>query len=227
MNNGKLSTDIRLLVIDASDLGRACITAVLESQPGFEVRSSPDLKHYEHDLVPDLVVFQADMPAGASHMRSELGLAARRWPAIPTLVIGNYTSDRQMLDTIEAGAQGLLTSKVSVACMRSAIMLLVNDIAVYPRELTGYFHSDPASPAAAPEAADAGIAADQLKSLTQRQQDVLKLLALGSSNREIAQRLHISESTVKVHLRAIMSQNGASNRTQIVAHFLNGIFRED
>src|SRR3546814_3753593 len=55
--------------------------------------------------------------------------------------------------------------------------------------------------------------------LTPRQQDVLLLLARGLSNKAIASQLEISESTVKVHIRAIMERTGMMNRTQIVAHF--------
>ncbi len=67
---------------------------------------------------------------------------------------------------------------------------------------------------------DADFNHARFNGLTVRQRDVLRLLSVGLSNKAIAKELLISESTVKVHIRAIMEQTGVHNRTQIITHFM-------
>jgi DNA-binding NarL/FixJ family response regulator len=150
----------------------------------------------------------------------QLALAAMRWPQAATLVVSDHIVGADIAAAIRAGTHGLLTSEASVECIRSAILLLVNEIGVYPVALADLLRPATSDVSPAPTAPSLPLESGRLTTLTKRQGEVVQLLALGFSNRAIAERLEISESTVKVHIRAIMAQNGASNRTQIVAHFL-------
>ena len=120
-----------------------------------------------------------------------------------------------------AGAPGVLLSSTGIVTMNGVLSLFKEGITVYPAAIPAALHLRP------PDKTDGlteriALAVDRFKLLTKRQRDVLRLLAQGASNKDIAHRLNISESTVKVHVRAIMTANGASNRTQIVAHLLKG-----
>ena len=217
---GGAADAILVLVVDASDFDRACTVAGLRTAPELRVEACASVTESERIGPPDIILFQAAGSRFAtSALSHQLKLAARRWPRAPTLVVADHANVTDMLKTIQAGTQGLLPSSVSVDCIRSAIQLLVNKIAIQPMQLTAFLVREQRLEAIQAKPLTA-FAMDRLASLTKRQRDVLKLLAQGLSNKGIAQQLRISESTVKVHIRAIMAQNGASNRTQIVAHFL-------
>jgi DNA-binding NarL/FixJ family response regulator len=216
---------ILVLVIDPSEFGRACTVAGLEAAPGLDVHSCETVACCPITVAPHLVLFQT-VSAGVT-LNHEITLAAQRWPATRLLVVADHVEDHEMIATIRAGAQGLLASSASLACLHSAILLLANDIGVYPTSLAAHLHKRAPPPGPAPDQQAAGYRSTGcLTMLTKRQQDVLYLLAAGASNKAIARRLRISESTVKVHLRNISSRNGATNRTQIVAYFLKDADRK-
>lgn len=222
MTDADSTPPIRIAVIDPSDLGRACVAAVLENEAGFSVQSSVDVRGYNHDVSPDILLFQtAEASLAASEILSELKVAAGRWPNTPALVVADCSSEHQMMEAIVAGAHGLLPSTATIPIIKSAILLIATGIGIFPPELFARLRDDPVQQRSSSDHRDStSFSLGELKSLTQRQQDVLHLLALGESNKRIAEQLRISESTVKVHLRAIMTQNGATNRTQIVAQYL-------
>lgn len=224
VTTGALPAPITVLVVDPSDFSRACTVAGLGSGSDFTIESCAAIAQCERDVAADLILFQVTAGViGSGELANQLASAARRWPRSASLVVAAQIDIDEMLQAIRSGAQGLLTSTASVECMRSAILLLVNGIAVFPLALSDYLRRAPQQAAGPTPEPGSSFEAGRLSTLTKRQQDVLQLLALGFSNKAIAQRLAISESTVKVHIRAIMAQNGATNRTQLVAHFLKSI----
>ncbi len=215
---------INVLIVDESDFSRACMVAGLKSSPELMIESCVDVAGYEAGSLPNLVLFQISGPAiDMPKLARQLALAAMRWPQAAALVVSDHVGAAEIAAAIRAGAQGLLTSDASVECIRSAILLLVNEIGVYPIALADLLRPETSAVPPAPSAPTFPVESGRLTTLTKRQREVVQLLALGFSNRAIAERLKISESTVKVHIRAIMAQNGASNRTQVVAHFLKSI----
>lgn len=218
----------QLLIIDASPLRRACMAVALEAEK-LNVVSRPELDGDVADLLarpPDAILLQSgDSTGEAAALPAQVERAAHLWPMAPTLVIADHGDDELMLAALGAGAQAVLPSTISVARIHHALSLLRAGMAVYPAALAQLARRR--SQAAGLPADEhlrerVRLAVDQLTPLTRRQRDVLRLLALGASNKDIASSLQISESTVKVHVRAIMALKGASNRTQIVAHLLKG-----
>jgi DNA-binding NarL/FixJ family response regulator len=200
------------------------MVAGLESSSELTIESCAGVREYEAVTAPDLVLFQVSGPATEfTVLAAQVTLASICWPDAAALIVSDHVGSSEILAAIRAGAQGLLTSNASVDCIRSAILLLVNEIGVYPTELADLLRPGATELIAAPPPPVQPVEPGRLTTLTRRQREVVQLLALGFSNRMIAERLDISESTVKVHIRAIMAQNGASNRTQIVAHFLASI----
>ena len=212
---------IKVLIVDESDFRRACMVAGLESSPELAIESCAGVADCDAASSPNLILFQISAPAkDLPKLSVQLALASMRWPKAATLVVSDHISGAEIGAAIRAGAQGVLASDASVECIRCAIMLLVNEIGVYPLALADLLRPEASETGAAPTVPALPVEWGRLTTLTKRQSEVVQLLALGFSNRAIAERLNISESTVKVHLRAIMAQNGASNRTQVVAHFL-------
>lgn len=220
-DSGNGETAIKVLIVDPIDFSRACTVAGLEPGGEFAILACASLADCGPEVHADLILLQGfGSSSDVAGLAAELALASARWPSAATLVVADHPDIHAMLRAVRAGAHGLLGASVSGDCMRSAMRLMVNAVSVYPRVLTDHLRDQARLAATASVAPASAFDPGRLDALTRRQQDVLELLARGYSNKAIAQRLSITESTVKVHLRAIMAQNGATNRTQTVAYFL-------
>jgi len=132
-----------------------------------------------------------------------LAVFGQRHPELPIVLLSGQTSIHIMRQALQAGAAGFVSkASVSDELLRAARTVLAGDIYL-PKELT----TPPPTP---PEATDAR------PPLTQRQELVLRCLLDGHSNRDIADRLHVSEETVKTHVAAILRHFDVQNRTQAV-----------
>lgn len=215
------SPRLTLLILDGSPLRRACMAVALEAA-GVRILQQSSLDDWETHDPPDIVLLQT----GESELENaalplQIAQARQLWPTAAILVIADHGNEALMQTAIAAGAQALLRSSTGIVTMQRVLSLLKEGLSVYPAAIAAALHLRP------PDKTDGlteriALAVDRFKLLTKRQRDVLRLLAQGASNKDIAHRLNISESTVKVHVRAIMAVNGASNRTQIVAHLLKG-----
>jgi DNA-binding NarL/FixJ family response regulator len=167
---------------------------------------------------PDVIMMDLRMPgmdgaAATAQVRERL-------PGTQVLVLTTYADEAAILSALRAGALGYLTKDASAEQIEAAVR------AVH----AGQTHLDPAvqarlvatvtsqAPAAAPgPAADqAGRAGPPPAGLTSREAEVLMLLASGLSNAEIAQRLYLSNATVKTHINRIFAKTGARDRAQAV-----------
>lgn len=212
---------LNLLILDGSPLRRACIAVALETA-GTRIVQQSSLDQPASGEPPDIILFQTgDSELESTALPLHIAQAKRLWPTAAVLVIADHGNEALMQTAVAAGAQALLPSSTGIVTMQRVLFLLKEGLAVYPVPLAAALRSrQPGAPDGLNERI--ALAVDKFKLLTKRQRDVLRLLAQGASNKDIAQRLNISESTVKVHVRAIMAVNGASNRTQIVAHLLKG-----
>ncbi|BDD67692.1 DNA-binding response regulator [Sphingobium sp. TA15] len=212
---------LTLLILDGSPLRRACIAVALEAA-GVRIMQQSSLDQSKAGEPPDIILFQTgDSELESAALPLQIAQAKQLWPAAAMLVIADHGNEALMQAAVAAGAQALLRSSTGIVTMQRVLFLLKEGLAVYPAPLAAALHMRPPDKAGGLNERIA-LAVDKSKLLTKRQRDVLRLLAQGASNKDIAQRLNISESTVKVHVRAIMAVNGASNRTQIVAHLLKG-----
>jgi DNA-binding NarL/FixJ family response regulator len=169
---------------------------------------------------PDVVLMDLRMPGMDGIAATEQ--LRQRLPAARVLVLTTYADDATILPALRAGARGYLTKDASAEQIEAAIR------AVH----AGQTHLDPAVQehlvaavtssavtSSAPDAADVGIHHQQLPAgLTTREAEVLALLASGLSNTEIAQRLFISNATVKTHINRIFAKTGARDRAQAVRY---------
>jgi len=171
---------------------------------------------------PDVVLMDLRMPRleGAEATRQILAAL----PRTRVLVLTTYADDEFLFPALQAGARGYLTKDATAEEIEQAIRALV----------AGHTHLDPAvqarlvaavvRPESAPgttpiPGADTAAACSQLPDeLTQREAEVLKLIAAGLSNREIAERLVLSGATVKTHINRIFYKTGARDRAQAVRY---------
>ena len=162
---------------------------------------------------PDVILMDLRMPgtdgiAATAQLRDRL-------PSARVLVLTTYADDDTILPALRAGAHGYLTKDASAEQIEAAIR------AVH----TGQTHLDPlvqerlvAAVTGPPPEAPAAGAYPLPAGLTTREAEVLTLLAAGLSNAEIAQRLFLSNATVKTHINRIFAKTGARDRAQAVRY---------
>ena len=157
---------------------------------------------------PDLVVMDLSMPgmSGAEATRE----ITERFPSTAVLVVTVSTGESDVVDALEAGAAGYLLKDSAPAEIVKAVEAAVSgDAPLSPRVARLVVQRARMTPGGGASAAT--VAMEQL---TEREREVLRLLAEGLDNREIAQALFLSPTTVKRHVSAIVGKLGVSNRVQ-------------
>jgi len=173
------------------------------------------LDHVESSLKPlDLIVMDIRMPG--SKFQQALETLKASHPDVPVVVVSASEEVSDMTLALNLGANGYIPKSSSRDVLLSAIRLILSGGKYFPFEIfTADVGGTPNLNAAAPSKASRG-ASKGTHALTRRQKNVLDLMAKGHSNKEIADALHLAESTVKVHITAIFRTLGVSNRTQAV-----------
>jgi DNA-binding NarL/FixJ family response regulator len=204
---------MRVLIVDDHPLFRDGLRSLLEVR-GIavvgEATNGREAVDRTRRLQPDVVLMDLDMP--------ELnGLAATRLisaelPSVKVVILTASEDDANLFEAIKSGAQGYLYKNLdSAEIIRLLEGAARGEPALTPalaRKLLGEF----ARPAPAP------ASSDPLQELTEREREVLDLLVQGvTSNRELAERLVVSENTVKYHLRNILDKLHVQNRAQVIA----------
>jgi len=196
-------TSIRLVVIDDHPVVRAGILGILASQPDLDVvgegGDGADAARLVKELRPDVVLIDLRMP-GVDGVTAIRTIRAMDTPP-PVLVLTTYDSDGDIMRAIEAGAAGYLLKDAPPAELYAAI-----------RSAAG--GGAPLSPHVAARLVER--VRDGIGSPSARELDVLRLVARGASNREIARDLRVSEATVKTHLLHAFEKLGVGGRTSAV-----------
>lgn len=136
-------------------------------------------------------------------------------PKTPLVVISGYETKRNAEQALEAGAAGFIPKSTSPSVTLNALKLvMLGEVYVPPSLIYGPQTDDPDAEIGKVGTAAPAVDLSRLAPLTQRQLDVLALIGQGKSNKDIAEKLGISEGTVKVHVGAILKVLGATNRTQ-------------
>jgi DNA-binding NarL/FixJ family response regulator len=154
---------------------------------------------------PDLVLMDLKMP-GVNGIEATRRIRAH-FPGIKVLVLTTYDDDEWVFDAIRAGASGYLLKDTPREKIVEAIRGTVAGHSFVDPAVAGKLLNQVASNQTQP-------ASLLTEKLTEREADVLRLVAKGLNNGEIANRLHLSEGTVRNHISAILGKLGASDRTQ-------------
>ena len=172
---------------------------------------------------PDVVLIQAPLngaqgtPFGQTVIR-----AATMFPKSAILILNGESDTRLKELALTSGVSGLLSRTAPAESLAAAILLASRGLAVLPRSAFDQLRQAARNGGASLRAARRKSAGDgDPVALTLRQKQVVQLLLEGLSNKEIAHRLGITESTVKVHVRSIMGRAGVMSRTQLVLSVLN------
>ena len=199
---------IRVVFVDDQALVRAGLEALLKSLPGIElIRCAGDaatlLTHIEFDR-PDVVISDIRMP-GLSGIALTSALRQKRITT-PVLLLTTFEDPSLFLQARKAGAQGFLLKDTSPEILLEAILTLSQGGTLFEPKATASFDSP--APQAPKSAAELG--------LNPREIEILRLMAGGYANKEIATALHLAEGTIKNYVSEIMAKLDCGDRTRAV-----------
>ena len=215
---------IGIVVADDHEVVRAGFAALLDTQPDFTVLGTAadggEAVRVCRELRPDVVLMDVRMPSLDGIEATRQLADAGRAPGPRVLILTTFDLDEYVFDALRAGASGFLLKDVTAERLFDAVRVIAAGEALLAPAVTRRLISEftrlrPASETL-PSAA--------LGALTPRETEVLRLVAEGMSNPEIARRLVVTEETVKTHVSRILAKLGLRDRTQaVVAAYESGL----
>ncbi len=203
---------IRILLVDDQRLMREGLRILLELEPDLEIVGEAEngeaaLGAYER-FKPDVVLMDVRMP-GMDGVEATWRLR-ERWPGARVIILTTFDDDEYVFEGLRAGAQGYLLKDVSGHDLAEAVRTVAGGGALIEPSVARKVVAEFARVAPPARAADSGLP----EPLSEREQEILHLLAQGLSNREIAIRLSLAQGTVKNYVTTILQKLGVRDRTQ-------------
>ncbi len=203
---------VRIVLADDERMVRTALRVILDAEPGLEVVGEAATGAEAVSVVraarPDVVLMDVRMPEVDGIRATERILAGMAEPP-RIVVVTTFENDSYVYDALRAGAAGFLLKRVAAEELVGAVRLVArSDSLLYPAAVRGLAaeHARRGPAAAPPWAAR----------LTEREAEVLRLVATGLTNAEIAARMGVGPATVKTHVAAVLAKLGARDRTQAV-----------
>lgn len=198
---------VRILIVDDHQLAREGLKAVL-SGDGFAVIGEAETGEQAVELVqhlqPDIVLMDVRLGPGIDGLEATRRIAALALPS-RVIMLSLHETPAYVREALAAGAGGYVLKDASIAELRGAVSQVMAGQSVIPLGLIS----------AVMRASERELRpADALAALTQREREVLGLVAEGLTNKEIARRLGVSPATIKAHVERIIAKLGVSDRTQ-------------
>jgi two-component system, NarL family, response regulator LiaR len=200
-------TAITVVLVDDHRVVTRSLQSYLESFPDLRVvgtaASGEELLEHVDAWQPDVIVQDLLLPGGIDGIETTRRVLAKR-PSVRVVALTASTDEARMMAVLRAGAAGYIRKDAEPETLLAAIRAVAR----------GRTYVDPYL---ARRVAENGVSPDDL---TERERDVLRHLALGESNKAIADALCVSEETVKTHVGHILSKLGVENRAQAVVQAL-------
>jgi DNA-binding NarL/FixJ family response regulator len=212
MTTGSDGRVIRVLIADDQQMVRQGFTVLLNTQPDIEVVGQAvdglDAVAQVAELVPDVVLMDIRMPelGGIEATRR----ITRATPQIRVLVLTTFDLDEYVYEALRAGASGFLLKDASADQLAEAVRVVAAGDALLAPGITRRLLTEFSRLREGPRAP----LKERVGGLTERETEVLALIAQGLSNAEIATRLVVAEQTVKTHVGRILVKLGLRDRTQ-------------
>jgi RNA polymerase sigma factor (sigma-70 family) len=213
---------IRLLLVDDQSLICQGLKAMLSLEADLEVIGTADNGEMAIEQVgtlkPDVVLMDLRMPVMDG--REATRLISQQFPEVKVLVLSTFDDDRYIADSIRAGAKGYLLKDMPSEELAQAIRVVHQGYTqMGPGLLEKLMLNSVPKPddVLEPDSVSQELP-KEFALLTPREREVLDLVALGLTNRDIAQQLYISEGTVKTHVTHLLTRLNLRNRAQLAIH---------
>jgi DNA-binding NarL/FixJ family response regulator len=207
---------IRVLLADDQVLVRAGLRALLDAEPDIDVvgeaGDGAQALRLAAELVPDVILMDVRMPVLDGLAATKELVADQRLAEVRVVILTTFDLDEYVFDGLRSGASGFLVKDTEPAeLIRAVRAVAAGDSLLSPRATRRLIEEY------ATRAKPAGLAPD-LRFLTDREREVMRLVAAGRSNDEIARDLIISPATAKTHVSRAMVKLGARDRAQLVVY---------
>jgi DNA-binding NarL/FixJ family response regulator len=217
-----MTAAIRVLVADDQVLVRDGFRSIIEREPDMtvvgEASDGREAIGLTRSLRPDVVVMDIQMPGLDGLAASERLLAEADAPRI--LILTTFDRNEYVYRAMRAGASGFLLKDVRSGQLTEAIRTVASGEALLSPSITRRLIEDFV------RLPPPGTAASGLAGLTEREADVVRLVARGLSNAEIAQELFLSTATIKTHINRVLAKLGLRDRVQLVVRaYESGLIR--
>ncbi|MFD8144953.1 response regulator [Streptomyces sp. NPDC059708] len=210
---------VRVVIADDERMVRTALRVILDAEDGLEVvgeaATGAEAVSLVRSLAPDVVLMDVRMPEIDGIRATEQILATMAAPP-RIVVVTTFENDAYVYDALRAGAAGFLLKRADPEELIGAVRLVARgDSLLFPAAVRTLAAAHTA--AAPPPPAWAAR-------LTDREADVLRLMAKGLSNHEVSERLGVGPQTVKTHVAAVLAKTGSRDRTQAVIAAYEGGF---
>jgi DNA-binding NarL/FixJ family response regulator len=206
---------IRVLLVDDQALVRAGLRALLEGEDDIVVVGEADdggeAAALVRQLKPDVVLMDVSMPGMGGVAATREVVSDKQLASTKVLILTTFESDENLFEALRAGASGFLAKDTEPSELLRAIRVIARGDALLSPNVTRRLIAEFAS---RPERRE--TTAQELEWLTQRELEVMALVAVGLSNHEIAEELVISCATAKTHVSRAMRKLQAHDRAQLV-----------
>jgi DNA-binding NarL/FixJ family response regulator len=207
-----MADPIRILLVDDQRLMREGLRILLELEPDLKIAGEAEdgqsgLAAYEQ-LEPDVVLMDVRM-SGMDGVEATWRLR-ERWPDARIIILTTFDDDEYVFEGLRAGARGYLLKDVSGHDLAEAVRTVAAGGALIEPSVARKVVAEFARMAPPARPSDVGLP----EPLSEREREILELLAHGLSNREIADRLSLAQGTVKNYVTTILQKLGARDRTQ-------------
>lgn len=207
---------IRVLIVDDQALVRAGFRMILEAQADIvvvgEAADGGQAIALSQSLKPDVILMDVRMP-GMDGIEATRRLVTRDQDRPRVVILTTYDLDEYVFDALAAGATGFLLKHVPPEELVRGVRIAAAGEALLAPSITKRLIEEFAS-----QRRPARLPATRLEALTERERDVLKALARGLSNPEIAAELHVGEATVKTHVAHLLEKLELRDRVQAVIY---------
>ncbi|MBK8739710.1 MAG: response regulator transcription factor [Betaproteobacteria bacterium] len=210
-------TPIRILVVDDHTLFRRGLTSLLSRDAQFQVvgdaADAGEAQRRAQELQPDVILLDNHLPG--VHGVDALPALRDAAPAARILMLTVSEDEDDLAAALRNGAAGYLLKTIEGDALSAAIRRAMDGESVVAQEMTGKLvaaYRSAAATATAAGPAEAPAAPTPLSSLSPRELDILRCIAAGDSNKEIARKLLIAETTVKIHVQHILRKLDVSSR---------------
>jgi DNA-binding NarL/FixJ family response regulator len=213
---------LRIVVADDHGVVRDGFSALLATQPDFAVvgtaRDGSEAVAVCRELGPDVVLMDVRMPVMDGISATRRLIEGPDGPRVRVLILTTFDLDKYVYDALRAGASGFLLKDVTAERLFDAVRVIAAGDALLAPGITRRLISEFAAQHRGPGAPVA------LAALTPRETEVLRLVAEGLSNQEIAGHMVVSQETVKTHVSRVLGKLGLRDRTQaVVAAYESGL----
>lgn len=226
--------NIRILVVDDHTLFRRGLIALLSREPHFQTvgdaADAGEALRRAQELQPDLILLDNHLP-GVNGVDA-LPALREAAPSARVLMLTVSEDERDLMAALKAGASGYLLKTIEGDALAHAIKQVMRGESIVAPEMTGKLiaaYRDASAPGAVQAAAEitpSAAPASPLAQLSPREIDILRGIACGASNKEIARDLGIAETTVKIHVQHVLRKLDVGSRVNAAviaaAHGLGG-----